>query len=107
MTTEELEAVVEGTLFRNHENGYSVVSVRQGRTEITVTGVMPQLSAGEQVVFSGEWMEHPQYGRQFKSSICQITEPTTLLGIERYLGSGLIDGVGPATAKLIVEHFGL
>lgn len=104
---EQLEAAVEGTLFRNEENGYSVIVVKQGRTEITVTGTMPELSAGEQVLFSGEWTEHPQYGRQFKSVTCQVTEPTTLLGIQRYLGSGLISGVGPATAKQIVEHFGL
>ena len=103
---EQVEASVLGTVYRNDENGYSVVMARMGRSEITVVGVLPELTAGEQAVFSGEWVEHPQYGRQLKCSACQLQKPTTLLGIERYLGSGLIHGVGPSTAKLIVQHFG-
>ena len=103
---EQVEASVLGTVYRNDENGYSVVMARMGRSEITVVGVLPELTAGEQAVFSGEWVEHPQYGRQLKCTACQLQKPTTLLGIERYLGSGLIHGVGPSTAKLIVQHFG-
>ena len=103
---EQVEASVLGTVYRNDENGYSVVMARMGRSEITVVGVLPELTAGEQAVFSGEWVEHPQYGRQLRCSACQLQKPTTLLGIERYLGSGLIHGVGPSTAKLIVQHFG-
>ena len=103
---EQVEASVLGTVYRNDENGYSVVMARMGRSEITVVGVLPELTAGEQAIFSGEWVEHPQYGRQLKCSACQLRKPTTLLGIERYLGSGLIHGVGPSTAKLIVQHFG-
>ena len=103
---EQVEASVLGTVYRNDENGYSVVMARMGRSEITVVGVLPELTAGEQAVFSGEWVEHPQYGRQLKCSACQLQKPTTLLGIERYLGSGLIHGVGPSTARLIVQHFG-
>jgi exodeoxyribonuclease V alpha subunit len=103
---EQIEASVEGTVYRNHENGYSVVTVRVGRTETTVVGVLPALSAGEQAVFTGEWVSHPQYGKQFKTNLCEVKTPTTLLGIERYLGSGLIRGVGPSTAKNIVKCFG-
>ena len=103
---EQLEAVVESTIFRNRENGYSVLSVREGRSVWTVVGMLPELTSGEQVLFSGEWTEHPQYGKQFKCSACEIRRPTTLLGIERYLGSGLIRGVGPSTARNIVAHFG-
>ena len=103
---EQVEASVLGTVYRNDENGYSVVMARMGRSEITVVGVLPELTAGEQAIFSGEWVEHPQYGRQLKCSACQLQKPTTLLGIERYLGSGLIHGVGPSTARLIVQHFG-
>jgi len=106
MAMEQLEASVLGTSFRNHDNGYSVLSVRVGRHETTVVGNLPELAPGEQAVFSGEWTEHPQYGRQFKCVSCQIQTPTTLLGIERYLGSGLIHGVGPVTAKAIVKCFG-
>ena len=103
---QRIEAVMEETIFRNEENGYSVVSMRYGRDSITVVGTLPALAAGEQVSLEGDWVEHPQYGRQWKATGCQVQRPTTLLGIERYLGSGLIHGVGPATAKLLVAEFG-
>ena len=76
------------------------------RNEVTVVGTLPEFSPGEQAVFSGDWIEHKTYGRQFKSVSCEIRVPTTLLGIERYLGGGVIRGIGPATALLIVRHFG-
>ncbi|MBR3098050.1 MAG: ATP-dependent RecD-like DNA helicase [Clostridia bacterium] len=103
---ERLEASVLGTVFRNEENGYSVVSVRSGRSEVTVVGNLPELTPGEQVLFCGDWSEHKSYGRQFRSVSFEIRQPTTLLGIERYLASGVIKGVGPSTAELIVSHFG-
>ena len=103
---EQLEATVQGTVFRNPENGYSVLTVRSGRTESTVIGSLPELSPGEQAVFTGTWTEHRTYGRQFRCVSCELKTPTTLLGIERFLGSGLIHGVGPSTASLIVAAFG-
>ncbi len=103
---EQLEATIEGTVFRNEENGYSVLTVRSGRSEVTVIGTLPELSPGEQAVFTGEWTEHRTYGRQFRCVSCELKVPTTLLGIERFLGSGLIHGVGPSTATLIVSAFG-
>jgi len=103
---EQLEATVSDITYRNEDNGYTVMQVRAGREKITVVGALPELSSGEQIVLSGSWVDHPQYGRQWKASGCEIVKPTTLLGIERYLGSGLIKGVGPATAKLLVAYFG-
>ena len=103
---EQLEATIEGTVFRNEENGWTVLTVRSGRSEVTVTGSLPELSPGEQAVFTGEWTEHRTYGRQFRCVSCELKTPTTLLGIERFLGSGLIHGVGPSTATLIVAAFG-
>ena len=103
---EKLEGSVLGTVYRNEENGYSVLSVRFGKNEYTVVGVLPELAAGEQALFTGEWTEHKSYGRQFKCTLCEIVMPTTLLGLERYLGSGLIRGIGPPTARLIVSAFG-
>lgn len=103
---DRFEATVQGTVFRNPENGYSVLTVLAGREESTVVGSLPELSPGEQVIFSGEWTEHRTYGRQFRCVGCEIRMPTTLLGIERFLGSGLIRGVGPSTASLIVAAFG-
>ena len=103
---EELRATIRETMFRNEENGYTVVACRAGRENVTVVGVMPEVASGEQAVFQGEWMTHPQYGKQFKAGHCEILAPSSLLGIERYLGSGLIRGIGPATARLIVQEFG-
>ncbi len=103
---EQVEASVLGTIYRNEENGYTVLTAREGRREITIVGTLPELHPGEQAVFSGEWISHPTYGRQLKCASCQLQKPTTLLGIERYLGSGVIKGVGPSTAKLIVSYFG-
>ena len=105
-TPTQIEAVIEDTVFRNEENGYSVVEARAGREKITVVGTLPALAAGEQVLLDGMWVAHPQYGRQWKATACEIRKPTTLLGIERYLGSGLIKGIGPSTAKLLVQEFG-
>ena len=102
----QLEAVIENTVFRNEENGYSIMEARAGREKITVVGTLPALAAGEQVMLEGAWVEHPQYGRQWKATAWEIRKPTTLLGIERYLGSGLIPGIGAATARLLVQEFG-
>ena len=103
---ERVEASILGTIYRNEDNGYSVVTAREGRREITIVGTLPELTPGEQAAFTGEWVEHPSYGRQLKCSGCELQKPTTRLGIERYLGSGLIKGVGPSTAKMIVSYFG-
>ena len=103
---EKLEGSIVGTVFRNEENGYSVLTVRAGRSEHTVVGALPALSPGEQAVFTGEWSEHKTYGRQFKCVSLEIQAPTTLLGIERYLAGGAIRGIGPSTARQIIEEFG-
>ena len=101
----DFKGFVSHIIYRNEENGYSVVEARMGRDKITVVGTLPALVAGEQVLLSGTWVEHPSYGRQWKADACEVRKPTTLLGIERYL-SGLITGIGDATAKLIVQEFG-
>ena len=103
---EKLEGSVIGTVFRNEENGYSVLTVRSGRSECTVVGALPVLNPGEQGVFTGEWVEHKAYGRQFKCANVVIQMPTTQLGIERYLASGAIRGIGASMARLIVKEFG-
>ena len=103
---EQLTAVVQETTFRNEENGYTVLRVGVGRAQQTVVGAMPELSPGENVTFEGYWSEHPVYGRQFNAKSCAITPPTGKSAIEKYLGSGLIRGIGPATARLIVNRFG-
>ena len=103
---EKLEGTVISTVFRNPENGYSVLTLRVGRNEHTAVGAFPELTSGEQVLLTGEWVEHKTFGRQFKVSSFEIQTPTTLLGVERYLASGAIRGLGPSTARLIVSYFG-
>ena len=104
---EQLTATVLETTFRNDENGYTVLRVAVGRSQQTVIGSMPALSSGENVTFDGEWKEHPVYGRQFNAKACTITPPDSLSAVEKYLGSGLIRGIGPSTAKMIVKYFGM
>ena len=72
---EQLEATIEGTVFRNQENGYSVLTVRSGRSEVTVIGTLPELSPGEQAVFSGRWTEHRTYGKQFQCTCVELKTP--------------------------------
>ena len=103
---EQMEAKILHTVFRNEENGYSVLAVRSGREECTVVGVLPELADGEKVIFSGEWTEHKSYGTQFKSVGCEILAPSTAPEMERYLASGMIRGVGESLAHMIVAHFG-
>jgi exodeoxyribonuclease V alpha subunit len=104
---DQLTATVLDTTFRNADNGYTVLRVAAGRGQHTVVGSMPELSSGESVTFQGEWSEHPVYGRQFNAKTCEIAPPDSLSSVEKYLGSGLIRGIGPTTAKLIVRQFGM
>lgn len=103
---EQLSAVITDIIYRNEENSYTVLEVQSGGETGTVVGSLPPFSPGETVVFEGAWCEHPTYGQQFKAEKFQLKTPSSLRGIERYLSSGLIKGVGAATARMIVEEFG-
>ncbi len=101
------EGVVEKISYRNDENGFTVAQVKlEGGERLAAVGAMPVLLAGERAAFEGELVEHREYGRQIRVSWVESARPESLDGIEKYLASGLIRGVGPATAKLIVESFG-
>ena len=101
-----IECTVESVTFRNDENGWSVLRVKSGRDRFSAVGVMPFATVGETLRLTGEWVEHPEYGRQIRVASCETVTPTSKKGIEKYLASGFIKGIGPATAKLIVKHFG-
>ena len=106
---ETLTGVVERLTYHSPESGYSVARLKAvgNRDLITIVGSFANLQAGQTLKLVGTWREHPKYGAQFQVTQYTETKPATLTGIEKYLGSGLIKGVGPVTAKRIVAHFGL
>lgn len=104
-----LEGVLERITYANEENGYTVARVDTGRGGgelLTVVGSLLGAQVGESLRMTGRWGSHPQYGRQFLVDNYTTVLPATVQGIRRYLGSGLIKGIGPKTAERIVEHFG-
>ncbi len=103
---QDITGTIESTVYRNEENGYSVLEIREGRASRTVVGVLPAMAAGERATFHGEWTEHPQHGKQFRAAGCDIEPPSGIRGIERFLGSGLIRGIREDTARRLVETFG-
>jgi exodeoxyribonuclease V alpha subunit len=112
---DELKGSVERITYYNAENGYSVVRLRPQRRRlpgmgrdglVTVVGNLPELSPGEHVQLQGRWTTHAKHGEQFQVEICRQTLPATVSGIRRYLGSGLIKGIGPKLAERIVDEFG-
>lgn len=103
---EIIEAFADETVFRNEENGYTVLVVKAGKSRVSAVGIMPPIAVGEKLRITGDWTEHPVYGRQIKVQSIKIEKPTTLSGIEKYLSSGMIRGIGPATAKLLIRAFG-
>ncbi|GAB2755541.1 SF1B family DNA helicase RecD2 [Amycolatopsis magusensis] len=104
-----LEATLERITFASEETGYTVAKVDTGRGGdlVTVVGALLGAQPGEALRLRGRWGSHPQYGRQFHVEDYQTVLPATVQGIRRYLGSGLIKGIGPKLADKIVEHFGL
>ncbi len=103
----DLRGQIERITYTNEENGYTVARVKvYGRKDlVTVIGNIVNPTPGEIVSMKGEWGNHPKYGEQFKVVFCQSTTPATVYGIEKYLGSGLIKGIGPVMAKRIVKKF--
>ncbi|MGH3679467.1 MAG: helix-hairpin-helix domain-containing protein, partial [Natronosporangium sp.] len=105
-----LEAVLERITYANEETGYTIARVatdRSGSNLLTVVGSLLGVQPGESLRLVGHWSTHPKYGRQFEVHSYTTILPATIQGIERYLGSGLIKGVGPKTAARIVAAFGV
>lgn len=107
--TQVLEGTLERITFQNDENGYTVARlIPKGKSaEVTVVGTLSGVNVGEMLYLEGMWLSHPQYGRQFEVRSFRVHYPATVEGLRKYLGSGLVRGVGPITAGRIVEHFGL
>jgi exodeoxyribonuclease V alpha subunit len=103
---EELEGVVESIVFSSQETGYSVVKLRSGGQRLTAVGNLGAVVPGERLHLEGHWSSHPRFGRQFAAETCESHTPATVEGIERYLGSGLVPGIGGELARRIVLTFG-
>ncbi len=105
--TESLSGLIERVTFFNEENGYAVLKVKAKghRDQVTIVGSLPAVSAGEWVTAEGRWVQDREFGLQFKADLLNSTAPTTREGIEKYLGSGLVKGIGPIYAKKLVTRF--
>ena len=102
----QLEGAVENIVYRNEENGYTVIEISDGDDYITAVGIMPQANVGDTVKLTGIYTNHRNYGRQFSAQICEICRPTESADILRYLSSGAIKGIGASTAQRLVSEFG-
>jgi len=104
-----LEGVLERITYANEETGYTIARVateRSGADLLTVVGPLLGAQVGESLRLTGRWSSHPKYGKQFQVHSCTTVLPATIQGIRRYLGSGLIKGIGPMMAERMVAHFG-
>lgn len=101
-----MEGTVERVVFRNDQNGWTVLDVSAAGGLHKVVGVMPDVQTGESVKLQGEWVDHPQFGVQFRADSYEHSLPQDADGVLRYLSSGAIKGVGVATAATIVKKFG-
>ena len=107
-TQEVLAGLVERVTFHNGENGFCVLraKARGHRDLVTVVGHAVIISAGEWITASGEWINDRAHGQQFKARFLKTSAPSAIDGIEKYLGSGMIRGIGPVCAKKMVKAFG-
>ncbi|MDO4556505.1 MAG: hypothetical protein Q4B70_15400 [Lachnospiraceae bacterium] len=103
-----LRGQIERITYNNEENDYTVLKAKvYGYSElVTVVGNIASPTLGEVLNMSGEWIAHPRFGNQFKVVFYKCSIPASITGIERYLGSGLIKGIGPVMSKRIVKLFG-
>ena len=104
---DHLSGTIERFLFKSEENGFAVFVLKpNGKHPITVKGYVPHAQAGQEVQLTGSWIFHQKFGKQFEATQCTQLVPTSTLGLKKYLGSGLIKGIGPVYAEKLVNHFG-
>jgi len=106
---EKIKCTIERITFQNQDNGYSVLqaTIKDYRGEQTIVGTFHEVTVGAVLNVEGSWRVDKRYGRQFVAQSWSEEMPATIIGIEKYLGSGLVKGIGPKFAKLIVSQFGL
>lgn len=103
---ENIIGFVEAIVFRSDDTGYTVSKINFNKETITAVGTVPFIKEGQNVKLKGEWIVHKQFGKQFKIEEFEEILPTSVEAIEKYLSAGVIYGIGPVTAKKIVNHFG-
>ncbi len=104
---ESLQGIVDRVIYQNQENGFTVFVVKvNAKDSITVKGSVPTINVGEQVLVRGSWNMHQKFGKQFDMQSCEKQAPTSILGLKKYLGSGLIKGIGPVYGDKLVAAFG-
>ncbi|SHI71334.1 SF1B family DNA helicase RecD2 [Pseudobutyrivibrio xylanivorans] len=103
---EEITGYVENIIYRNADNGYTVLDFVVDEFLITCTGIFPTVGEGENLLLRGDYVDHPTYGKQFKAVSYEAVAPTDAASMERYLGSGAIRGIGPKLAARIIKMFG-
>lgn len=105
---ETVSGLIERVTFHNEENGFAVLKVkaRGHRDLVTVVGSLATVSAGEWLTAEGRWVQDREFGQQFRAELLKSSAPTTREGIEKYLGSGMVKGIGPVYARKLVEQFG-
>ncbi len=107
MQLEEIKGTIDRLLYQNAENGFSIFVLQINNKEsITIKGHLSNIQPGQEVQLFGKWSFHAKFGRQFEVDKCQSIIPNSILGLKKYLGSGLIKGVGKTYAEKLVNHFG-
>jgi exodeoxyribonuclease V alpha subunit len=106
--SDTITGTIDRFLYQDQESEFSVFTLQAPhQAPITVKGYLPGISIGQEVVLSGSWIFHPKFGKQFDAKSFVTKLPTTLVGLKKYLGSGLIKGIGPSYAEKLVNYFGL
>jgi len=105
--TDTLTGIVDRIIFQSPDNGFAVfvLQVNQ-KNSTTISGYLNSIQPGEQVTVQGSWSMHPKFGKQFQAKQCTVSLPTSVVGLKKYLGSGMIKGIGPTYAEKLVNYFG-
>jgi exodeoxyribonuclease V alpha subunit len=107
LETEILHGIIDRVVYQNKENGFAVFILQVNATmSATVKGCLPTITPGEQIVVRGVWNMHQKFGKQFDAQSCEKQAPTSIMGLRKYLGSGLIKGIGPVYGDKLVDAFG-
>lgn len=106
LDTGSINGIVDRLLYHNKDNSFTVFIVKIAQQKITVKGYVPNIVAGQEISLTGTWSMHSKFGKQFDAQSYEIHAPSSIIGLKKYLGSGLIKGIGPIYAEKLVNYFG-